>query len=289
MHVPFHGFYYSHPCLGLCCICARSYKLSSSPTYHGYSLQSSWVPQFLLRTHNPHVLVLQVIYALTCRTLQVLIALLLHTPRAMLVVAIWAWEGLWWVSSVEALFGMEPSMFLQHNKYDGDERAMPIGEQAWDVSRLILWSSLSTWAHVTFVPHSYQSSLFMKFILTVLQIFTHMRIWAALRLSRITWQKPDKDVIFFSQSAFHVLLSHALPLTFNPSTCALKLWIPKGDSITPGICWPVTNLCHLKHITNIWSKHPISIWLSIHVWCFLGGHGSLYDCEWRCAVNVFQN
>src|SRR5229473_2587130 len=43
-----------------------------------YSLQSLWVPQFLLRTHNPHVLVLQVIYALTCRTLQVLIALLLH-------------------------------------------------------------------------------------------------------------------------------------------------------------------------------------------------------------------
>ena len=29
---------------------------------------------------------------------------------------------------MEALFGMEPSMFLQHNKYDGDERAMPIGE-----------------------------------------------------------------------------------------------------------------------------------------------------------------
>ncbi len=131
-----------------------------------YSLQSLWVPQFLLRTHNPHVLVLQVIYALTCRTLQVLIALLLHTPRAMLVVAIWAWEGLWWVLSVEALFGMEPSMFLQHNKYDGDKRAMPIGEQAWDVLRLILWSSLSTWAHVTFVPHSYQSSLFTKFILS---------------------------------------------------------------------------------------------------------------------------
>ncbi len=123
----------------------------------------------------------------------------------------------------------------------------------------------------------------------VLQIFTHMWIWAASQLSGITWQKPDKDMIFFSQSAFCVLLSHALPLAFNPSTCTLKLWIPKGDSITLGICWPVTNLCHLKHITNIWSKHPISIWLSIHIQCFLGGHGSLYDCEWRCAVNVFQN
>jgi hypothetical protein len=91
MHVPFHGCYCSHPCLGLCCIRACSYKLPSS-TYHGNSLQSLWFPQFLLRTHNPHVLVLQVIYALTCRTFQVLIALLLHTPKAMLVVAIWAWE-----------------------------------------------------------------------------------------------------------------------------------------------------------------------------------------------------
>src|SRR5258707_12384815 len=88
MHVPFHGFYYSHPCLGLCCIRAHSYKLSSSPTYRGYSLQSSWVPQFLLRTHNPHVLLLQVIYALTCSTFQVLIPLLLHTPIAMFIVAI---------------------------------------------------------------------------------------------------------------------------------------------------------------------------------------------------------
>jgi hypothetical protein len=38
MHVPFHGFYYSHPCLSLCCVCACLYKLFSSPTHYGYSL-----------------------------------------------------------------------------------------------------------------------------------------------------------------------------------------------------------------------------------------------------------